>query len=57
MSVWWRDHADHHMTRLLDTNGAFKGCTRDQHQQNGKLEPLPWGTPPPELYDPLTYTG
>ncbi|WP_406054514.1 DUF4913 domain-containing protein [Kribbella sp. NBC_00889] len=56
MSLWWRDHADPHMARLLDTNGPFKGCTRDQHQQNGKLEPLPWDTPPPELYDPLTYS-
>jgi hypothetical protein len=56
MSVWWRDHADHHMPRLLDTNGPFKGCTRAEHQANQKLGPLPLGTPPPELYDPLTYT-
>ncbi|MEV0289556.1 DUF4913 domain-containing protein [Kribbella sp. NPDC050820] len=57
MSVWWRDHADHQVTRLLATDGAFKGCTRDQHQQDGKLEPLPWATPPPELYDQLTYSA
>ncbi|MEN3265234.1 MAG: hypothetical protein V7646_2128 [Pseudonocardia sp.] len=44
MSVWWRDHADHHMPRLLDTNGPFKGCTQAEHQANQKLGPLPWDT-------------
>jgi hypothetical protein len=29
MSVWWRDHADHHMSVLLSTDGPFKGCTTD----------------------------
>jgi Domain of unknown function (DUF4913) len=26
MSVFWRDHADHHMSVLLDADGPFKGC-------------------------------
>ena len=26
LSVWFRDHADHHMTVLLDADGPFKGC-------------------------------
>ena len=26
LSVWFRDHADHHMTILLDADGPFKGC-------------------------------
>jgi hypothetical protein len=56
MSVWWRDHADHHMPRLLDANGPFKGCTLAGHGVNAKLEPLPFAKPPAELYDPLTYT-
>ena len=25
MSVWWRDHADHHMAVLLDPDGPFMG--------------------------------
>ena len=25
MSVFWRDHADHHMNVLLDADGPFKG--------------------------------
>jgi hypothetical protein len=29
-------------------------CTRIQHHEHGALEPLPWITPPSELYDPLT---
>ncbi|ONI79127.1 hypothetical protein BWI15_00015 [Kribbella sp. ALI-6-A] len=50
MSVWWRDHADHHMARILDPDGPFKGCTTEGHQTNGKLEPLPWDNPPEALY-------
>jgi hypothetical protein len=41
--------------RLMDRDGAFKHCTRNQHHEYGVLEPLAWSTPPPELYDPLTY--
>jgi hypothetical protein len=26
LSVWWRDHADHHLAVLLDADGPFKGC-------------------------------
>lgn len=25
MSVWWRDHADHHMPVLMSTDGPFSG--------------------------------
>ena len=35
MSVFWRDHADHHMTVLLDADGPFKGC------EDGPLRPTP----------------
>jgi hypothetical protein len=54
-SVWWRDHADHHMAKLLDPQGPFKGCTKEAHGANKVLQPLPFGDPPPELYAPLTY--
>jgi hypothetical protein len=54
MSVWWRDHCYPHMAKLADPNGTFKNCTIDQHHAQGRLEALPWGTPPPELYGPLS---
>jgi hypothetical protein len=44
LSVWWRDHADHHLTILLDADGPFKGC-EDGHSDR-PLEPLPYQQPP-----------
>lgn len=26
MSVWWRDHVDHHMRVLMAPDGPFEGC-------------------------------
>jgi hypothetical protein len=43
MSVWFRDHADHHMNILLNADGPFKGCKPDSHSE--RLEQLPT-TPP-----------
>jgi len=40
MSVWLREHADHHMTVLLSSNGPLKGCTPKQHSER-PLPPLP----------------
>ena len=37
MSVWFRDHADHHMAVLLSADGPFKGCKPDK----GHAERLP----------------
>jgi hypothetical protein len=45
LSVWWRDHADHHLTILLDADGPFKGC-EDGHCDR-PLEPLPYQQPQP----------
>ena len=39
ISVWMRDHLDHHMTILLDADGPFKGCKPDQHAQ--RVEAFP----------------
>jgi hypothetical protein len=50
MSVWWRDHADHHMARILDADGPFKGCTTEEHGANGLLKPLPLDDPTKGLY-------
>ena len=46
MSVWWRDHADHHMGVLLSAAGPF-GKT------SGTTDPgdaLPYTPPPPSLF-------
>lgn len=43
MSVWFRDHADHHMSVLLNADGPFKGCKPDKH--GDRLEPLPTAPP------------
>ena len=43
MSVWFRDHADHHMSVLLNADGPFKGCKPAAHAE--RLEQLPT-TPP-----------
>ncbi|MGI8731362.1 MAG: DUF4913 domain-containing protein [Solirubrobacteraceae bacterium] len=44
MSVWFRDHADHHMAVLLSDAGPFKGCKPEGHGE--RLKPLPLTTPP-----------
>jgi hypothetical protein len=48
LSVWWRDHADHHMAALLDPDGPFKQCG-EEHQGNAP-EMLAHTPPPPELF-------
>ena len=50
MSVWFRDHADHHMAVLLSSDGPFKGCEGKGHGEH-PLEPLPVATPPEALRD------
>ena len=46
MSVWFRDHADHHMGVLLSADGPFKGCKPAEHGE--RLKPLPLTLPPDE---------
>jgi Domain of unknown function (DUF4913) len=48
MSVWFRDHADHHMPVLLSADGPFKGCKPDKHGE--RLDPLPLDAPPDGLF-------
>lgn len=45
-SVWWRDHADHHMPILLSPEGPF-AKSEDKNQPG---EPLPYEPPPPGLF-------
>ncbi|MGZ6564499.1 MAG: DUF4913 domain-containing protein, partial [Solirubrobacteraceae bacterium] len=50
LSVWFRDHADHHMTVLMAADGPFKGC--DGAHSERPVEQLP-STPPPEgMFEP-----
>lgn len=42
MSVWWRDHADHHLSRLLDRNGGpFVQCPAGHGGEAAALQVLP----------------
>ncbi|MFK5160051.1 DUF4913 domain-containing protein [Propionibacterium freudenreichii] len=51
MSVWWRDHADHHMSVLMDPQGPFAAADATaQENQCGKGQPLPYMPPPAGLF-------
>ena len=50
LSVWWRDHADHHLAALLDADGPFKACG-DGHVKDSP-EMLRHTTPPAEMFAP-----
>ena len=54
LSVWFRDHADHHMTVLLDADGPLKGCD-GQHCEH-PLEQLPHDPPPEGMFEPEDFT-
>ncbi len=49
MSVWLRDHLDHHMSVLLSGDGPLKGCKPKQHREE-RLSPLATQPPPAGLY-------
>ncbi len=50
ISVWLRDHADHHMAVLLSSDGPLKGCTPKQHSER-PLAPLPSAPAPAGLFE------
>lgn len=51
MSVWWRDHADHHMAVLMDPDGPFAAADAiDEANQSRKGDPLPYTAPPEGLF-------
>jgi hypothetical protein len=39
ISVWWKDHADHHMNVLLDPRYPFCKCDMQKHRDPEHLEP------------------
>ena len=51
LSVWFRDHADHHMTILLDADGPFKGCGEGKHSER-PLPQLPNDPAPEGMFQP-----
>ena len=46
MSVWWRDHADHHMRMLMSPEGPFA----DSRDTNDAGAPLPYTAPPAGMF-------
>ena len=50
MSVWWRDHADHHMPALMDPDGPFALATDGEENTCKRGEPLPYVEPPDGLF-------
>ncbi len=49
MSVWWRDHPNHHMTVLMSPEGPFADAEGDTNQ-NKAGEPLPYVEPPEGMF-------
>lgn len=49
LSVWLRDHFDHHMTILVSGDGPLKGCKPSGHKPSGDYE-LKTTTPPAGLF-------
>lgn len=58
MSVWWRDHADHHMAVLMDPDGPFypEDPTIEQNLCK-KGAPLPYEEPPDGLFPDVRETA
>ena len=46
MSVWWRDHADHHMRMLMSPEGPFA----ESRDENKGGDPLPYTAPPQGMF-------
>lgn len=53
MSIWFRDHADHHMRILMDPNESpFAGThAEDEQNKNRKGQPLPHSPAPAGYFD------
>lgn len=49
MSLWWRDHADHHMPILFSPDGPFARCTSELDQCKPG-DPLPYLPPPAGMF-------
>ena len=49
LSVWLRDHADHHMAVLMDPDGPFATATGEADKCR-RGDPLPYLSPPDGLF-------
>lgn len=38
LSVWYKDHADHHMPILMDSRGPFQNCDMKAHRETEPIE-------------------
>lgn len=45
MSVWWRDHADHHMAVLMDPDGPFSSAADADENKSKKGSHCPMSHP------------
>lgn len=50
MSVWWRDHCDHHMPILMSDQGPFVRDAAKPQNQNEKGDPLPYAPAPEGMF-------
>jgi hypothetical protein len=52
MSVWWRDHADHHMSVLMSSDGPFSKCSaaHGHHTADNAIAPLPTDPAPAGMF-------
>ena len=49
-SIWWRDHADHHMPILMSPDGPFAQLTDGDENKCKQGDPLPYANPPEGLF-------
>lgn len=57
MSVWFRDHADPHMTVLMDPDGPFAAADANAENNHArKGQPLPYEAPPEGLFPDVRST-
>lgn len=56
MSIWWRDHADHHMPILMSEDGPFASAPETPENRCKLGEPLPYKSPPREIFPDLRKT-
>jgi hypothetical protein len=56
MSVWWRDHADHHLPILLDPEGPFAAADPEANTTRPG-QPLPYEAPPEGLFPDVRTRG
>lgn len=59
MSVWFRDHAEHHMAVLLSPSGPFAGIGtgKDREHTNEKGDMLPYLEPPEGLFPDVRHAS